>query len=116
MNNTVVACVDGSPSTGPVCDYAAWAAAGLPAPLSLLHVLEKDGHPAVSDLSGSIGIDSKELLTEELVRVEGERSRLLMAQGKAILSGCPVRGFRKCVSCRCTARWMKYLPDWMTSG
>ena len=39
MNNTVVACVDGSPSTGPVCDYAAWAAAGLPAPLSLLHVL-----------------------------------------------------------------------------
>ncbi|WP_370443414.1 universal stress protein [Klebsiella michiganensis] len=91
MNNTVVACVDGSPSTGPVCDYAAWAAAGLSAPLALLHVLEKDGHPAVSDLSGSIGIDSKELLTEELVRVEGERSRLLMAQGKAILAGCAER-------------------------
>ncbi|HBE3007751.1 TPA: universal stress protein [Escherichia coli] len=91
MKNTVVACVDGSPSTGPVCDYAAWAAAGLSAPLALLHVLEKDGHPAVSDLSGSIGIDSKELLTEELVRVEGERSRLLMAQGKAILSGCAER-------------------------
>ncbi|WP_297202799.1 universal stress protein [uncultured Pluralibacter sp.] len=91
MNNTVVACVDGSPSTGPVCDYAAWAAAGLSAPLALLHVLEKDGHPAVSDLSGSIGIDSKELLTEELVRVEGERSRLLMAQGKAILTGCAER-------------------------
>jgi len=34
MNNTVVACVDGSPSTGPVCDYAAWAAAGLSAPLA----------------------------------------------------------------------------------
>jgi len=54
-------------------------------------VLEKDGHPAVSDLSGSIGIDSKELLTEELVRVEGERSRLLMAQGKAILTACAER-------------------------
>ena len=91
MNNTVVACVDGSPSTGPVCDYAAWAAAGLSAPLALLHVLEKDGHPAVSDLSGSIGIDSKELLAEELVRVEGERSRLLMAQGKAILYACAER-------------------------
>ena len=91
MNNTVVACVDGSPSTRPVCDYAAWAAAGLSAPLALLHVLEKDGHPAVSDLSGSIGIDSKELLTEELVRVEGERSRLLMAQGKAILYACAER-------------------------
>ena len=91
MNNTVVACVDGSPSTGPVCDYAAWAAAGLSAPLALLHVLEKDVHPAVSDLSGSIGIDSKELLTEELVRVEGDRSRLLMAQGKAILTACADR-------------------------
>ncbi len=91
MNNTIVACVDGSPSTGPVCDYAAWAAVGFPAALSLLHVLEKDGHPGVSDLSGSIGIDSKELLTEELVRVEGERSRLLMAQGKAILTGCAER-------------------------
>lgn len=54
-------------------------------------MLEKDGHPAVSDLSGSIGIDSKELLTEELVRVEGERCRLLMAQGKAVLSACAER-------------------------
>jgi hypothetical protein len=26
MNNTVIACVDGSPSTRPVCEYAAWAA------------------------------------------------------------------------------------------
>lgn len=59
MNNTVVACVDGSPSTGPVCDYAAWAAAGLPAPLSLLHVLENDGHPAFSDLSGCIASTAK---------------------------------------------------------
>gem|GEM_PF-1755740 len=24
MNDTVVACVDGSPSTGPVCDYTAF--------------------------------------------------------------------------------------------
>ncbi len=88
MNNTVIACVDGSPSTRPVCEYAAWATALLDARLSLLHVLEKDTHPAVSDLTGSIGIDSQVHLTEELVKVEGERSRLLMAQGKAILTGC----------------------------
>ncbi|EIW0093334.1 MULTISPECIES: universal stress protein [Klebsiella/Raoultella group] len=88
MNNTVIACVDGSPSTRAVCEYAAWAAALLDSPLSLLHVLEKDAHPAVSDLTGSIGIDSQAHLTEELVKVEGERSRLLMAQGKAILAGC----------------------------
>ncbi|BEN41725.1 MULTISPECIES: universal stress protein [Serratia] len=88
MNNTVIACVDGSPSTRPVCEYAAWASRLLDAPLSLLHVLEKDAHPAVSDLTGSIGIDSQAYLTEELVKVEGERSRLLMAQGKAILASC----------------------------
>ncbi|HHY2906920.1 TPA: universal stress protein [Enterobacter roggenkampii] len=88
MNNTVIACVDGSPSTRPVCEYAAWAAGKLGAPLALLHVLEKSETPAVPDLTGSIGIDSREQLTEALVRVEGERSRLLMAQGKAVLAGC----------------------------
>lgn len=88
MNNTVIACVDGSPSTRPVCEYAAWAAGKLDVPLALMHVLEKNAPPAVSDLTGTIGIDSRELLTEELVRIEGERSRLLMAQGKAVLADC----------------------------
>ena len=88
MNNTVIACVDGSPSTRPVCEYAAWAAGKLDVPLALMHVLEKNDAPAVSDLTGTIGIDSREQLTEELVRIEGERSRLMMAQGKAVLADC----------------------------
>ncbi|WP_435929383.1 universal stress protein [Dryocola sp. BD613] len=88
MNNTVIACVDGSSSTRAVCEYAAWAAGALGAPLSLLHVLEKNDQPVISDLTGAIGIDSREHFTEELVRLEGERSRLLMAQGKAILKNC----------------------------
>lgn len=41
MNNTVIACVDGSPSTRSVCEYAAWAAGKLDVPLALMHVLEK---------------------------------------------------------------------------
>lgn len=88
MNNTVIACVDGSPSTRSVCEYAAWAAARLEASLALLHVLEKNAPPAVSDLTGTLGIDSREQLTRELVRIEGERSRLLMARGTAVLAGC----------------------------
>ncbi|HID3460118.1 TPA: universal stress protein [Serratia marcescens] len=88
MNNTVVACVDGSSSTRAVCEYAAWAAGVLKAPLALLHVLEKNDQPAISDLTGAIGIDSREHFTEELVRLEGERSRLMMGQGKAILKYC----------------------------
>lgn len=88
MKNTVTGCVDGSPSTRSVCEYAAWAACTFSVPLTLLHVIEKDNNPAISDLSGTLGIDSQQLLTEELVEIEGKRNRLLMAQGKAILEGC----------------------------
>ncbi|MGK3141713.1 universal stress protein [Pantoea sp. C2G6] len=88
MKKSVIACVDGSPSTRAVCLYAGWAARLLNSPLTLLHVLEKSDQPAVSDLTGSLGVDSHEQLTEALVRVENERSRLLMAQGKAVLAGC----------------------------
>lgn len=88
MKNTVTGCVDGSPSTRSVCEYAEWAADIFGAPLALLHVIEKDNNPAVSDLSGTLGIDSQQLLTEELIEVEGKRNRLLMAQGKVILEGC----------------------------
>jgi nucleotide-binding universal stress UspA family protein len=41
MNNTIIACVDGSSSTRAVCEYAAWVAGKLDVPLALLHVLEK---------------------------------------------------------------------------
>jgi hypothetical protein len=50
--------------------------------LALLHVIEKDSTPVVSDLTGTLGIDSQQLLTDELVEIEGQRNRLLMAQGK----------------------------------
>ncbi len=88
MNNTVVACVDGSSSTKAVCEYAAWAASALKISVALLHVLEKSDQPLVSDLTGTIGLDSREHFTDELVRLEGERNRLLMTQGKAILKNC----------------------------
>lgn len=82
MNNTVVACVDGSSSTQAVCKYAAWAASALKISVALLHVLEKSDQPVVSDLTGTIGLDSREHFTEELVRIEGERNRLLMYRVK----------------------------------
>ncbi|ECC7843041.1 universal stress protein [Salmonella enterica] len=88
MDNTVIACVDGSSSTHAVCEYAAWVTGKLNVPLALLHVLEKNEQPVVSDLTGAIGIDSREQLTQELARIEGERNRLLMTQGRAILAGC----------------------------
>ena len=35
----VLACIDGSPASQAVCDYAAWASRRLDAALTLLHVL-----------------------------------------------------------------------------
>lgn len=34
----VLSCIDGSHYTGAVCDYSAWLAANLHAPLKLLHI------------------------------------------------------------------------------
>ena len=62
----VMACIDNSQSSLAVCDYAAWASQQLNAPLTLLHVLDKEKYPASADLSGNIGLGSREHLLEEL--------------------------------------------------
>jgi hypothetical protein len=73
----------------------------------------------VSDLTGTIGIDSREQLTEELVRIEGERSRLMMAQGKAVLTDCAAllkqAGQPEVQLMQRTARWMRSWQSWAIS-
>jgi len=46
MNNKILACIDHSPYSTSVCDYAAWAAIRLGAPLEFIHVLNR--HPEKS--------------------------------------------------------------------
>ena len=58
----VMACIDNSQSSLAVCDYAAWASQRLSAPLTLLHVLDKEKYPASADLSGNIGLGSLSLI------------------------------------------------------
>lgn len=95
MNNTtpwVLACIDGSTLTDAVCDYAAWIALRVEAPLKLLHTI--DHHPetaAKSDLTGSIGFGSREHLLEELTAVEQQRSKLRLQQGKLLLQAAKER-------------------------
>ena len=55
-HNYVFACIDGSNFTEAVCDYSAWIANTLDAPLKLLHTIGQTQRPAVSDLSGAIGL------------------------------------------------------------
>ena len=65
-DNYVLACIDGAALSTAVCDYAAWIASRVQAPVKLLHNLEHRPQAAVADLSGSIGLGSQEELLEEL--------------------------------------------------
>ena len=90
----VLACLDESRYATPVCDYAAWSAERMDAPLSLLHVIP---HPPGgrsdqgSTLSGSIGFKAREGLLEKLASLDAERARLAMEQGRILLEAAVER-------------------------
>ncbi|BFM19819.1 universal stress protein [Gilvimarinus japonicus] len=85
MNNKVIACIDDSQYAQAVCDYAAWSATQMDAPLSLLHVLDDIPRSAAGNLSGTIGLGSQEALLEELASLDEKRSKIAMEQGKVML-------------------------------
>lgn len=87
----VMACIDGSQSTTAVCDYAAWASQRLQAPLTLLHVLDELQYPNTTDLSGSIGLGSREHLLDELAQLDQQRHKLAMEQGRLMLDAARER-------------------------
>ncbi len=87
----VLAGIDGSSLSKPVCDYAAWVASTVAAPLRLLHNLEERRNAAVADLTGSIGLGSQQELLEQLTQVEQERTRLLIEKGKLMLAAARER-------------------------
>lgn len=88
----IIACVDGGPSAGSVCESAIWAAPRLAAPLAFLHVLDRHPERApVTDFSGSIGLGTQETRLQELGALDEERSRIAQRQGRAFLDGAMAR-------------------------
>lgn len=88
----VLACLDDSTLGNAVCDYSAWIAQRLGTPLKLLHTI--DHHPetaAKTDLSGNIGLGSREHLLEEMTVLEQQRNKLRLQQGKALLTAAKER-------------------------
>lgn len=88
MNNirkTVLACIDGSTFSEAVVDYAAWVSRTVENPLKLLHNIEHRQAPLISDLSGNIGLGSREALLEELIELEAKSNKILLEQGKLML-------------------------------
>lgn len=81
----VLACIDGSNVTSFVCDYAAWYAQKLKLSITLLHVVHS---PKTSrhDLSGTIGMDTRQSLLYELTRLDEETARLTLKHGEALVS------------------------------
>lgn len=87
----VVACIDGSPITLPVCDYAAWASRQMSAPLDFLHVVSHADTPVQVDLSGNIGLGSQDVLLAELAELDRQRSKLALEQGRLMLEAACAR-------------------------
>lgn len=83
---TILACTDGSTYALSIYQHAAWAAHRLGAGVEVLHVLDHRRERASGvDLSGSIGFDASEQLTQELVRLEEAQGRVQRLKGAAIL-------------------------------
>lgn len=87
----VIACIDGSTSSPALCDYAAWASLRLGAPLTFLHVLDQRQYPTRTDLSGNIGLGSREHLLEELAALDQQRSKLALEEGRIMLAAAKER-------------------------
>lgn len=86
----ILACIDGSALSTAVCDAGAWASNRLDAPLLLLHALEKTESPE-GNLSGNIGLGSREALLEELTSLDEQRSKLALEHGKLMLEQATAR-------------------------
>lgn len=87
----VFACIDGSPSSPAVCDYAAWASLRLDAPLTFLHVLDHHRFPVARDLTGNIGLGSREHLLQELAALDEKRGKVALEQGRLMLEAAKER-------------------------
>ncbi|MDN6276067.1 universal stress protein [Psychrobacter sp.] len=80
----ILACIDGSAVTESVCDYAAWYANKLNLPVGLLHVSDVPASIR-RDLSGAIGVNSREFLLEELTKMDEQRAKVVNSYSNALV-------------------------------
>lgn len=80
----ILACIDGSAVTESVCSYAAWYATRLSLPVGLLNVIDV---PASTrrDLSGAIGMDSRQILLGELTQLDEHRAKIVNNYSNALV-------------------------------
>lgn len=71
----ILACIDGSTVTESICGYAAWYANRLSLPVALLNIIEVPASVR-RDLSGTIGVDSRQILLQELSEIDERRAKV----------------------------------------
>ncbi len=81
----ILACIDGSAVTESVCGYAAWYAERLNMPVALLNVIEVPASIR-RDLSGSIGVDSRQILLQELSEIDEHRAKIANSYSNALVA------------------------------
>lgn len=87
IENKVLACVDHSPFTDHIADYAIWAAKRLDAPLKFLHVIKPHSEVGSGDdHSGAIGINSRETLLHKLSEEDAALAKSAHEKGRVALN------------------------------
>lgn len=74
----VISSIDGSSSAPAVSDYAAWSSLRLGAPLTFLHVLERQQDWVISEVAEDIGLDEQ---------LRDSQAILAAAKARVIFSG-----------------------------
>jgi len=100
--NKILVCVDGSKLSQAVCDYGIDIAKKFDLPLVLLNVIEHSNISKKVDLSGSIGLGSKDDLLDQLANEEMIKSKQQIAKGKTVLKDMveyvKSQGFENCTT------------------
>ncbi|OHV10542.1 universal stress protein [Kushneria phosphatilytica] len=92
MTASIIACFDDATQVdSAIGDYAAWAARRLAAPLCLLHVIEHSNSGVSQDLSGQIGLGSREQLLDSLTEADARQARQARQDGRAMLQALSER-------------------------
>ncbi|WP_127346122.1 universal stress protein [Pseudidiomarina mangrovi] len=81
----IISCIDDVSCHQAVCEYSAWAARQLSAPVMALHVLDDMPQPQQSELSGNIGLGSREQLLQQLADLDAARSKIALQHGHVLL-------------------------------
>ncbi|EKV30793.1 Universal stress protein family 4 [Caenispirillum salinarum AK4] len=90
----ILACTDGSaPYAASVYDHAAWAAKRIDASVEILHVLDhhSDRKSGAVDLSGSIGMDARDELLEQLAELDNVKAKVAQKRARLILEDAEKR-------------------------